>query len=183
MSDVQHQAVDPGTPLSRLTPWIPEIALVTARTEEDPFRVISLMYVESWCGWAPGYTPKGDPNGWGDGGHAFGFFQIDKRYHAAFIARPDAGSVDAQARYAISLLQANRTSLRRIVSGDLLERSVYAAYNGPLGMIYSGLKHGADPDSFTTGKDYAARIWKEAEALRASKPEAFNASNLPETVG
>lgn len=167
-------ATDPGTPVSRMLPWVSTIQQATQGTGDDPFRVISLGYVESWYGWAPGYVPRdGSPVGWGDSGHAFGFFQFDKIYHEDLIANPKSGDPLFQAQAAVALLDQNRKILMSIASGDLLERATYAGYNGSLSRVYAGIKHGIDPDTFTSGKDFVKRVWAEAQAFRTSNPTAF----------
>ena len=157
-------------------PWAPTItqAIAQARTQEDPFRFAALMLRESGGGQALGYFPKGEIDGWGDGGNAYGLFQIDKRFHAKFLASPEAKTAVGQAVYALGLLCSNRRLIRVVCHvPDLAERAAYAAYNCGVGNVFAALRKGLDPDTYTTGHDYSTWIWKRAAALRQTAPDLF----------
>lgn len=178
---------DPGTQLGRMRLWAPMINDVAAKTGERRTRLIGLMYRETWCGFAPGYSPKGDPCGWGDSGHAFGLFQIDKRYHRSFIDAEIARAIwdsqkgidydpRTQAMYACGLLRDAREWFKRSassVNGDALERAVYAAYNASEYRVYSALMSRQDVDSVTTGKDYSKYVFDLADHIE--KDPAYQA--------
>lgn len=164
------------TDAEKVTPWVAAIkgAIREVGGGEDPYLFAALMLRESGAGLAPGYEPKSDPCGWGDQGYGYGLFQIDKRFHQQFIESEGAKTAWGQATYALRLLKSNRRLLRVLCHvPDLLERATYAAYNCGAGRVLRALRFNKNPDDYTTGKDYAAWIWKRADALRRSAPGLF----------
>jgi hypothetical protein len=170
--------------MQTMGPLIQEACVLTGENKE---RVMALAYRESQCSFA--LTPPGDPVGWGDNNNAFGPFQIDKRYHADFIKR-ELGrycwSIKQgipyrpieQALYACGLLREARDWFRRsssAVSGDTLERAVYASYNAGPARVLSALQTSTLPtealriDSATTGKDYSGYIWALSSVLQGPR--------------
>jgi hypothetical protein len=173
-----------------VAPVIREAATITG---EDPYRLSGLLYRESWCGWAPGYRPKGSWDGWGDDPdgplgpitpHAFGLCQIDRRWHRPFIDSAHAKDPLKQVLYACDLLRENRLAFGRSalsLRGDELERAVYASYNAGFGRVYheviTGRPHRGDPDAVTTGKNYSRWIFGLADAFRGLAPDLYPGKN------
>lgn len=166
--------------LTRTLPHIWMIRTVARETGEDPWRLMSLGYVESQYGYAPGYDPKGDPGGWGDNCNAFGYFQIDKRYHSQFIKSYNSKFPIEQCRFACTLLAFNRQELdMHHQPGDALEHAVYAGYNGSIVKVDGSLTAieagvaGMNIDEHTTGHDYSKRIWDTAAQLKKERHDMF----------
>lgn len=162
--------------LRRLRPWVSVIRTAADEFAIDRFVVAGLMLRESAAGWAKPYHPKGDPCGWGDHGYAFGLFQIDRRYHKAFIESTAARFPLGQARYACGLLAWNRRHIMRRVRGvdpDRLTRGMLAAYNAAFHKVRRALLEGRDPDEVTTGRDYSSWVIKKAHTLRRAQPALF----------
>lgn len=129
---------------------------------------------ESGFGTLRGYTPLNDPTGWGDRGNAFGFFQLDKRFHNAFITSPDAQdpnqTVGAQANYAGGLLASNWAAFSYIADPLAREQLMFITYNASLARVQALIQGGASiaaVDATTTprnGTYYGANV----EALLSS---------------
>ncbi len=175
---------DPGTRISRVRLIAPAVKEAAESTGEDPYRLSALLYRESWCGWAPGYRPKGSWLGWGDNGYAFGPCQIDRRWHKEFIMSAHSQDPLKQLFYACDLLRDGRLAFGRSalsLKGDELERAVYASYNAGFGRVYhqviTGLPLRGDPDAVTTGKNYSRWIFRLAEALRSCAPDLYPGKN------
>lgn len=137
---------------------------------EDPFILAALGLRESDLGWGAGYEPKGDPCGWGDNGHAFGLFQLDRRYHSTFIFSTWSADVVNQAGYALKVLHGVRDwllhSLPELAGPKLMEASL-CGYNANEVHVLAQLQAGADPNLVTTGKDYGRWVLAKADALRS----------------
>lgn len=178
---------DPVKNSLRLAPWVPAIAAGAAAATLDPFLLAAICLRETWAGWAPGYSKPGCADGWGDdpdgaGGkpaHGFGLFQIDRRYHAAFINSHDAADPKAQAMYAAILLDDERERFRRHLPRRMPAvhlRLAIAAYNAGFGRVFDAVSRGSDPDSVTTGKDYSEDVLERMRALVLEAPALFNPS-------
>jgi len=111
----------------------------------------------------------------GDHGHGRGYFQIDDRYHQAWLARHGAGApgttpppVDAAA-YAAAIVGSNLAYGRdHGVRAAELMRFALSAYNaGPLGAL-RGYRAG-DSDLETTGRDYGADVLARMAAFRRAR--------------
>jgi hypothetical protein len=98
-------------------------------------------------GTAPGYQPPGDVAGWGDRGNAFGFFQIDRRYHWAFIQTDAAQTVYGQALYAAKLLAKNWRRFQGIEDANERERLAVITYNASLERVAMMIAAGASVDA------------------------------------
>lgn len=171
---------DPGTRLRRMQIWSPLIQEVAALTGENRERLMALVWRESWCGFAPPYSPKGSPIGWGDRNYGFGLCQIDRRYHSDFIKRElgryyyaekfgEPYTPREQFLYATSLLREAREWFKRSAAnlrGDALERAVYASYNGGIARVYKVIKNSQDVDAATTGGDYSKYVLGLATVLQ-----------------
>lgn len=146
------------------------IRAACAAFPEDPFILAALGLRESDLGWGDGYEPKGSPTGWGDNGHAFGLFQLDKRYHAAFISSSYADEPVNQAGYALKVLHATRDwllhSLPSLAGPSLMEAAL-CGYNADERHVLAQLQANADPNLVTTGKDYGRWVLAKAAALRS----------------
>lgn len=129
--------------------------------------VAAVGQYESGFGTYPGYTPAGDPLGWGDAGNAFGFWQLDKHYHNAFITSPDAqdsaNTVSAQANYAAGILAGNWASFAG-QDPETREYLMYVTYNASLSRIKGLVGQGqtlTQIDATTTqrsGAGYGANV-------------------------
>lgn len=174
-ADPEH----PRTARECLAPYLAAIARAAAESGEDPYLLAGICLRESLAGWAPGYGPKGRPDGWGDKGFAFGLFQIDRRWHDAFTSSEHAADPFEQARYACILLGEARRQFKRsggrFVSPHLVERATVAAYNAGFGAVFHAVDAGRDPDSPTTGHDYSRDVLRRAEVLRGEFPSLFAA--------
>lgn len=123
---------------------------------------------ESGYGTDRGYSPAGDPTGWGDAGNAFGFWQLDKHYHNDFITSTDAQdpttTVSAQAGYAASLLASNYKSFNFVVDPAAREQLMFITYNASLSRVKNMIAGGApvaQVDATTTqrgGQGYGANV-------------------------
>lgn len=122
----------------------------------------------------------------GDGGHGRGGWQIDDRWHGAWLeqvrgcrsgssipvyrsARP-AGrvpTISVGARKAAAILEANVEAAIRagIPDGHRMDVAV-AAYNAGMGGALRGWKTDRNPDRFTTGADYSRDVLARARILR-----------------
>lgn len=171
------------TPRERLAPYVEDIARACDEAGQDPFVFAGLILRESGAGWAPGYEPKGKPDGWGDHGYGFGLCQLDRRWHSGFVKSADAARPLAQFRYACSILLHDRRSFQHSAASfsdpDYLLRCTLAAYNAGWGRVYHCAVLNNDPDSVTTGGDYARDVISRAECLRGEFPRLFDALSEP----
>lgn len=162
--------------VDRLLPWLAAIDAACAAWREDRAVLSAICLRESGAGWAPGYAPQGKADGWGDHGHGFGLFQIDRRYHRAFTDSDVRGDPELQARQACRILSEAREWFRHhaapLSAGDL-ERAALAAYNAGAGAVHHWLTTGGDPDRPTTGGDYSRDVLTRAAQLRALRPDLF----------
>lgn len=169
---------EPATARDRLAPYVADIARACAACGEDPFLLAGLILRESGAGWASGYEPKGSHLGWGDHGYAFGLIQADRRWHKPFIYSEQAQTPFGQFMYALALHRSNRrgflASAGNFQDPDLLKRSILAAYNAGFGRVDHAVIMGDDPDSVTTGRNYAADVIHRAEVLRGEWPTLFD---------
>ncbi len=163
--------------LARLSRYKDILRAGAAAGQLDVFQFAGLMLRESEAGWAPGYAPQNDPCGWGDDGHAWGLFQIDKRYHAGFVFGPLARIPLQQALYAAGILSADRRELAQHIpvtdGGTLLTLCMYDSYNAGDGSVLRAIAAGKDPDSVTTGDDYGQWIIAKAAELQGTAPAFF----------
>lgn len=123
---------------------------------------------ESGYGTLNGYTPAGDPLGWGDAGNAFGFWQLDKHYHASFIASADAqdpnATVAAQANEAAGELASNYAAFAAVSDPLAREQLMIITYNASLSRVKNLINGGASiaaADATTTqryGQGYGAGV-------------------------
>lgn len=130
--------------------------------------VASVGQYESAYGTDSGYSPTGDPLGFGDGGNAFGFWQFDKRYHAIFIATDAAQdpsrTVGAQAHYAAGLLAKNWKAFDDVDDPGEREQLMFITYNASLSRVQSLINGGqtvAAADATTTqryGEGYGQNV-------------------------
>jgi hypothetical protein len=139
-------------------PYVDDIVAAAEATQPTDYNdgleawaklLIAVADHESKFGNAVGYSPRGSPEGWGDGGNAFGFWQIDKHYHGAFIYSDDV-SIKAQAEYAGSILKEN---WQRFAEYDQRTGLMLSAYNASPSRINRMLDDGAtfaEVDATTT---------------------------------
>lgn len=159
-----------------IVPWVPLIVEVCASTGEDRWRFAAMGWQESR--WGDALTPWNDPCGTGDGGHGRGLFQIDDRYHRAFVDSAAFRDPLKQALYACRILRDARQWFKRSTLNtqdpERLERMVYAAYNCGPAKVRTHLVLGHDVDAGTTRKNYSARVWRTAAELQKTMPNLFD---------
>lgn len=162
--------------LQRVLPYRDIVAAACAAFVYDPYLLAGIGLRESGFGWAPGYHPKGKPDGLGDGGHAFGLFQIDKRYHASFLALPESQEPINQAGYACALLHDARLYLLRaklpLTEAKLMEGTL-CCYNANERHVLRQLAQGLDPNDVTTDKNYGRWVIAKGAELRRLDPRLF----------
>jgi hypothetical protein len=160
--------------LERVRPYWHLLEKAGEAFDVDPFFLAAIMDRETLCGFSPALDKPG-PGGRGDGGHGHGLFQIDDRFHAAFMAKrmPDGTPAWADAweaaRYAAHFL----ASLLRIFEGS--EACAAAAYNAGPDRVKACVKELTRPwmqhalclavDPLTTGRDYASDVLRRKESL------------------
>lgn len=118
-----------------------------------------------------------DANGRGDEGHGCGLMQIDERWFPAFcesaLWRDPGKNID----FGAYVLHAKRGVLiaKSKLHGQELERASIAAYNCGEGNVLKAIASGEDPDSRTTGRDFAKSVLEYADAYRriACEPEVL----------
>lgn len=170
------------TDREKITPYLPQIFIAYKESGLQKLKPLDVSvftaigYQETHFGWAPGYSPKGDPRGTGDGGHGRGLYQIDDRTWKDWIAKNDWGDPLTNMRKACSILRDNMGYLRSLVSmpgvDDLtFTRCVLAAYNAGPSNARKGLIHHGDPDKFTAHSRYSAYVLAKAADLRVQMPE------------
>jgi hypothetical protein len=98
--------------------------------------------------------------------------QIDKRSFAAWCADWAAGKLTLRdgIEMGCKVLAGKIKVIRRLVpnlSADVLLRAAISGYNCGEGNSIKALRKGADPDSYTTGKDYAADVLVRADWFRS----------------
>jgi hypothetical protein len=162
--------------LKRLAPYLADIRLASGLMGEDPALLAAIMLRETAAGWGSGYVPQNDPNGTGDHGHGRGLMQIDDRGpYAKFLpadpARP--WPVLAQCQVACVVLADARATMRPWRREPAFSHAYVAAYNAGAPRVAECLRHGLDPDSVTTGKDYSAWVWRKRDALMKAAPDSF----------
>jgi len=170
-----------------LAKYAEEIYGASIMYRHEPRLVAALMSRESGAG--KYLVPQYDPAGWGDNGNGFGLFQIDKRFHASFLAAefPDGSLIchepAFQALYAAEKLRTNLIEC----GGNLF--IAIAAYNCKMEtalhaakQIASTVTGSTDPaeyvaaqrkaliaalDAVTTGHDYVSDVLKRRDQYLA----------------
>lgn len=100
-----------------------------------------------------------DEEGLGDNGNGCGWMQIDKRYHAEFVASVDCASDHlAIAKYAI-----NEVYLPYLQQLDGNQEAALAAYNAGVSSVKEAMASGQPVDSVTTGGDYSWDVGNRME--------------------
>ena len=103
------------------------------------------------------------PDGTGDEGHAFGIFQVDKRFYKP-KGLPDPYSI-AHANQAVGILQGNFAALRKLHWQtwplEHLVQAAVAAYNVGVKNVQT-LAH---MDVGTTRNDYSGDVWARAQVF------------------
>jgi hypothetical protein len=108
----------------------------------DPAVVLAIIEVES-----------AGRNVIGDGGHGRGLMQIDDRSHAAWLAdHADGLDPESNIDYGCLILRNNIN----FFGSDL--RPAIAAYNCGAGNALAGIRESGNPDKYTTGHNYSARV-------------------------
>lgn len=133
--------------------WMTEAILAAARAKQlNPFLLGAIAYWESDFGQARGYDPKGAPDGWGDSGHACTPWQIDKRYHAAFLSSAGAKEISRSSLYAAGLV----AQAARLFPGNI--EAIIASYNAGPGAVRRAIAKGLPPGSCTYKGTYVATV-------------------------
>ena len=101
----------------------------------------------------------------GDGGHGRGLFQIDDRWHGAFLGQHGAAGpgrtppVAPAARYAAKLVRGNlEYGRRKGVRREHLLKYAASAYNAGQTGALNGYAATGDSDANTTGGNYGAEV-------------------------
>ncbi len=170
---------DPVDDLRRLEPWLP--AIVRAADEVSIRRSIlaGTCLRETLGSWARGYTRQGTHLGWGDGRHAFGLFQCDKRFWEMAIRGMLHGhellTPLGQARFAAAIIAGAALFLTaRHPGSPLLELAAVCAHNAALDKVDAQLDANSSPDAVTEGGDYGSDIVGRAERLERRDPNVFH---------
>ena len=171
--------MDPRDDLKRLEPWMPAIALAAQECGVRRSVLAGMCLRETLASWAPGYTRPGSHLGWGDGRHAFGLFQFDRRFWEQWL-RGVLPGVDpltplGQARFAAQIVAgaARFLAARHPAAPFLVEKASIAAYNADLFKVDVQVEVGRDVDEVTHGRDYARDILGRAERLERRDPVLF----------
>jgi hypothetical protein len=148
--------------------------------------------VESGWGYGSDFHPTGDPFGLGDTGHGFGLWQLDDRSESDRIAavmtvlrRGDReGALRELARQNLGVALEKRAYMvssrrPRPLEGDLLRRTIWAAYNAGQVRTYQLAIAGHDPDTVTTPGCYGALVIAYSDAIRAMAPDLFGPEVVP----
>jgi hypothetical protein len=127
----------------------------------------AVMDRESQGATSAGYAPKGEWNGTGDGGHAVTPWQIDVRYHAAYLAKTGRTRA-SDSIYAFGILA--RGYAAATSAGAQLEEALQlaaAAYNAGHKPLDAWLASGAldAADALTTGHNYGADVLRRLETI------------------
>jgi murein DD-endopeptidase MepM/ murein hydrolase activator NlpD len=136
--------------------WMPYVLASARKYGLEPALILGIMAVET-----------GGKNVIGDQGHGHGLMQIDDRSHGAWLDS-HANGLDPESNidYACSLLRSNIDRF----GGDI--RAGVAAYNaGPRG-AQRGIDDSGNPDQYTTGGNYSARVLERAAPFRAQLASA-----------
>lgn len=174
--------MDTALELRHLTPFKRAILYAADEAEFPPFILAALALRESDATWGLPYHPKGDPCGWGDGGNAYGIFQIDKRWHSMFISSMAAKTPEGQANYAAGLLDQNKSRLHRMfpyLQECQLQMAALCAYNAPLVKVARAIGKHQDPNIVTKNGNYGHWIIEKAADLKSAAPSFFN-GKLPD---
>jgi soluble lytic murein transglycosylase-like protein len=142
------------TDIGRVRPLIAKFNAAAAKTNLPPALLAAIASRESRCGNVL------DRNGLGDGGHAFGIMQVDKRFHNP-DGLPDPRS-QAHIDQAAGILNEYFDQARRKFADQPLARQLQAAvaaYNCDMVRVQGP----ADADTHTTGHDYSNDVWARAE--------------------
>lgn len=117
---------------------------------------------------ATALTPANDWNGTGDGGNASTPWQLDKRYHAKYLARTDRTPATDSA-YAMNLLAASwRAVEKHGATDDDAIRDAADAYNASQSKVLADIDAGTNPDELTTGGDYGSDVLGRFTSIRSA---------------
>lgn len=142
--------------------WMTDAILAAARAKHlSPFLLGAIAYWESDFGQARGYEPKSAPDGWGDGGHACTPWQIDRHYHAAFLASGGAKDIAQSSLYAAELV----SQAAHQFPGNL--EAIIASYNAGPGAVKKAIAKGLPPGSCTYKGTYVATVLDRLRKLEA----------------
>ena len=100
-----------------------------------------------------------DENWTGDHGYGIGIMQIDKRYHGGFTQAHRNDDHQANIDYGAGFL----ASLVQAFDGDIPH--AVAAYNSGESRVRSAMYAGLDPNTVTTGRDYARDVLARRRAI------------------
>ncbi|MBV8187918.1 MAG: transglycosylase SLT domain-containing protein [Alphaproteobacteria bacterium] len=140
------------TDLGRVTPLKDRFNAAAALTGLPPALLAAIASRESRCGNVL------DPSGNGDGGHAFGIMQVDRRSHPVIDGEPDPKSqahIDQASRIMADCVKAMAARFPAAAPERQLQAAL-AAYNCGSGGVASPDK----ADAVTTGHDYSNDVWE-----------------------
>lgn len=116
--------------------------------------------------WGDALSPRG-PAGKGDHGHGRGLLQIDDRFHE-FARTGRWADPYSNIHYGVGVLISYYEEIdhKSHLEGASLIRAAIAAYNCGVGNVLTAIKHGADLDHFTTGRNYSIDVLARANWFR-----------------
>jgi hypothetical protein len=126
--------------------WMPSVTLAAAKYNLKPSLILGVISVET-----------GGQNIIGDAGHGHGLMQVDDRSHGNWLnSHSDGLDPASNIDYGSSIL---RWSIDYF-NGEI--RSGVAAYNAGAGGATNGLRDSGNPDQYTTGGNYSAKVLARA---------------------
>jgi len=112
----------------------------------------------------------------GDGGNGYGIAQIDRRFYPEFTSMVDPCVHARYIRKGAEILRSEIAALGSVRAG-------LAAYNAGTTAVQNAIRAGRDPDSVTTGGDYASDVLARADLFRPLLPQRFQSSSTALLLG
>jgi hypothetical protein len=105
----------------------------------------------------------------GDGRNGYGISQIDRRFYPGFTSRVHPCQHARYIRKGAEILRSEIEALGSV-------KAAIAAYNAGTTAVRAALRAGRDPDSVTTGGDYASDVLARATAFDRLLPKQSSSS-------
>jgi len=135
--------------------WAPHVEAAAEKHKLDPALLFAVISRET-----------NGRNIEGDNGHGRGLMQIDDRWHKDWLSKNSEGMDPASnIMKGAEILRSNLNYFK----GDMTK--AVAAYNAGCGGVNKAVKAGKEPDSATTGGNYASDV--------LNRMETFKAANIP----